>query len=389
MIEESDVLAWEKATMLAMVVHAAAAHADRAQSRHRPDRFRGQCQAAESAWTALAAIAPGYSFESIAPGDLQRNGSAPEPVSRDLCASIVRDGNCAAPRSGAHGLRSKTSSKPAGSPPSRSASNLFRSGEVRVTGSARSSGFRARIYGVVRWPTANGVAVRACVSRRFQLGSSSDCAITSIRITSIGMAKIALGALELKLSDGVTLAVPASLEVHDDLYLLEQETWFEKETIFLRHWLQPGMTVIDIGANLGTYSLPMARLVGPTGQVFAYEPGSETRALLERKSRIERGGQTLQILACRAIRRRARGTTGVFGDSSEFNALGDSGAGENGPHSPALDTEEKVRGWQSPDFGQDRCGGRGGAHSRGGDGISSRGIRRWSMFRDQGGRHDE
>jgi FkbM family methyltransferase len=43
---------------------------------------------------------------------------------------------------------------------------------------------------------------------------------------------------------------------------------------FLHHWLRPGMTTIDIGANLGVYSLPMARLVGQTGHVYAYKPGS-------------------------------------------------------------------------------------------------------------------
>ena len=88
--------------------------------------------------------------------------------------------------------------------------------------------------------------------------------------------------LEVRLSDGVTLAVPASLQSITTYVLLEQECWFEKEMDFLRHWLRPGMTAIDIGANLGVYSLPMAQLVGETGHVFAYEPGSEARALLER-----------------------------------------------------------------------------------------------------------
>jgi FkbM family methyltransferase len=129
--------------------------------------------------------------------------------------------------------------------------------------------------------------------------------------------------------------------------LLEQETWFEKETIFLRHWLQPGMTVIDIGANLGTYSLPMARLVGRTGQVFAYEPGSETRALLER-SRELNAADNLQIFAF-ALSDGAREGRLVFGDSSEFNALGDGGAGET-VRITSLDSEEAVRGWRSPDF---------------------------------------
>ena len=90
-----------------------------------------------------------------------------------------------------------------------------------------------------------------------------------------------MNALELRTSDGVTLAVPASLQSITAYVLLEQESWFEKEMTFLRRWLRPGMTVIDIGANLGVYSLPMARLVGSKGQVFAYEPGSETRSVLE------------------------------------------------------------------------------------------------------------
>jgi hypothetical protein len=73
-----------------------------------------------------------------------------------------------------------------------------------------------------------------------------------------------MDALELRLSDQVTLAVPGHLDSITTYVLLEQEMWFEKELGFLRRWLKRGMTAIDIGANLGVYSLPMARLVGPS-----------------------------------------------------------------------------------------------------------------------------
>jgi FkbM family methyltransferase len=36
--------------------------------------------------------------------------------------------------------------------------------------------------------------------------------------------------------------------------------------------IQPGMQVIDIGANIGAHTLPMAQLVGDKGQVDAFEP---------------------------------------------------------------------------------------------------------------------
>ena len=36
--------------------------------------------------------------------------------------------------------------------------------------------------------------------------------------------------------------------------------------------LSPGMTVIDVGANIGTHTIAFARIVGSKGTVFAYEP---------------------------------------------------------------------------------------------------------------------
>lgn len=50
--------------------------------------------------------------------------------------------------------------------------------------------------------------------------------------------------------------------------------------------LQPGMTVIDIGAHIGYYSLLFAKLVGPRGSVFSFEPLPANFALLEKNVRL-------------------------------------------------------------------------------------------------------
>ena len=44
------------------------------------------------------------------------------------------------------------------------------------------------------------------------------------------------------------------------------------DVAFLKRAIQPGMHIADIGANLGLYSLLLARCVGPAGRVFAFEP---------------------------------------------------------------------------------------------------------------------
>jgi FkbM family methyltransferase len=153
--------------------------------------------------------------------------------------------------------------------------------------------------------------------------------------------------LDVKCFDAVTLAVPASLQSITAYVLLEQECWFEKEMDFLRHWLRPGMTVIDIGANLGVYSLPIARLVGKTGHVFAYEPSSETRSLLERSRKLN-AAINLDISAL-ALSDSEREGRLVFGASSELNALGHGDVGEN-VRITRLDSEDSARCWASPDF---------------------------------------
>ena len=80
--------------------------------------------------------------------------------------------------------------------------------------------------------------------------------------------------------DGAILSVPNAINAITTYVLLEQEAWFEKEVAFVRRYIRPGMTAIDIGANLGVYSIPMARQAGLTGAVYAYEPTSETRSFV-------------------------------------------------------------------------------------------------------------
>ena len=58
---------------------------------------------------------------------------------------------------------------------------------------------------------------------------------------------------------------------------------YEPETVeSLTKLLQPGDTFVDLGANIGIFTLLAARKVGTTGRVFAFEPTPATVALLRR-----------------------------------------------------------------------------------------------------------
>jgi len=65
--------------------------------------------------------------------------------------------------------------------------------------------------------------------------------------------------------------------------LLFYRSGFEKyETELFKMLVTEGMTVIDIGANIGYYTLLAAKRVGDKGTVFAFEPEPENYAVLVR-----------------------------------------------------------------------------------------------------------
>lgn len=71
--------------------------------------------------------------------------------------------------------------------------------------------------------------------------------------------------------DGMRLHLP----LHDEgvADALRMDGTFEKEeSAVFREKIKPGMTVLDVGANIGYYSVLASRLVGPQGKVLAFEP---------------------------------------------------------------------------------------------------------------------
>lgn len=56
----------------------------------------------------------------------------------------------------------------------------------------------------------------------------------------------------------------------------------------LRELVPEGSTVVDVGANIGFFSLRFARWVGPAGRVIAIEP--EARNIASLRARVERAG---------------------------------------------------------------------------------------------------
>lgn len=52
------------------------------------------------------------------------------------------------------------------------------------------------------------------------------------------------------------------------------------ETQIFKKVVQPGMTVVDIGANIGYYTLQFSTWVGPQGRVWAFEPEPRNHRIL-------------------------------------------------------------------------------------------------------------
>jgi FkbM family methyltransferase len=68
-------------------------------------------------------------------------------------------------------------------------------------------------------------------------------------------------------------------------YLLRDGCFEPFETELMRSRVKPGDVVLDIGANIGYYTLIFARLVGDAGKVYAFEPDPSNFKLLRKNVR--------------------------------------------------------------------------------------------------------
>jgi FkbM family methyltransferase len=90
----------------------------------------------------------------------------------------------------------------------------------------------------------------------------------------------------LKFDDNLLLTVESSFKSIVTAVLLAQEDWFEVEMEMWRDEIKSGMTVIDVGANVGVYTFSAANRVGENGKIIAVEPFSKCVECLEETRKI-------------------------------------------------------------------------------------------------------
>jgi FkbM family methyltransferase len=86
---------------------------------------------------------------------------------------------------------------------------------------------------------------------------------------------------------------------------------YELDTLrVIRRLLRPGMHFVDVGANIGYFTLAAARLVGPAGRVDAVEPDPLNRSRLE--EHLQANGAMAQVRVRAAAASDAPGTVTLY-----------------------------------------------------------------------------
>jgi FkbM family methyltransferase len=74
---------------------------------------------------------------------------------------------------------------------------------------------------------------------------------------------------------------PFLLDALDSLELSIFRNYEPFETSLLSAEIRPGMTIVDVGANIGYYTLLFSKLTGGSGRVYAFEPEPQNFGLLQ------------------------------------------------------------------------------------------------------------
>jgi FkbM family methyltransferase len=99
--------------------------------------------------------------------------------------------------------------------------------------------------------------------------------------------------------------------------LITKGIWEEFETELISKLIKPGDTVVDIGANIGYYTLIAAKTVGNDGRVYSFEPEPNNYELLVKNVKIN--DYTNAITVQKALSNK-RGKLTLFMDKTNFGA---------------------------------------------------------------------
>lgn len=99
---------------------------------------------------------------------------------------------------------------------------------------------------------------------------------------------------------------------------------FEHEScLFVQKAVTPGSVAVDLGANIGQFTVLLARAVGPSGKVYAFEPSPRERQVLSENVRLN-GFSNVVVEGFAVGERDGDGVLHLAHPSqSGFNALGD------------------------------------------------------------------
>ncbi len=134
--------------------------------------------------------------------------------------------------------------------------------------------------------------------------------------------------VEIEWLDGLRLRLPAGSETGRAIFVTGR--YEPNEFCVLQKILRAGMTFVDVGANMGLYTLFAAQTVGPTGRVVAFEPSSREYGMLKQNIALNalknvraipraisnRDGQVELLVA--SLKNSGHNTMGKFGYAATF-----------------------------------------------------------------------
>lgn len=93
--------------------------------------------------------------------------------------------------------------------------------------------------------------------------------------------------IRIKLSKTDDIIITTDGELAGTLYAHQPKIWanrgFEYKTINqMKSLVKEGDVILDIGANIGMYSIFLSKIVGDNGKVYAFEPNPTTASILKK-----------------------------------------------------------------------------------------------------------